>query len=87
MPPWKMLIISLFVLGALSGCNCENQVAVEEVPACEDVMGDKGFPENEDACDACCIAEGFDMGSPFGTVSEAENQYCNCGNKGTCDEE
>ncbi len=82
----NITFIGLFLAGVASGCNCENQVAVEEVATCEDVMGDLEFPANEHACDKCCIAEGFEMGAPFGIVNAAENQYCDCGDRGTCEE-
>ena len=83
-------LINIFFCSALSamvmGCNCENQVASEEVAACEDVMDGLAFPDNEEACDACCIDQGFEIGAPFGHVNEAENASCDCGNVGTCDE-
>ena len=79
-------LISALFAALLIGCDCENQVAAEEVAACEDVMDGMAFPENEDACDVCCIAEGYETGAPFGTVSEAKNPICNCGDVGTCDE-
>ena len=71
----------------ISSCNCENRVAVQEVDACYDVMDGLGYPQNEQACDQCCMSEGYDMGSPSGAMQEAVNQFCDCGNLGTCDEE
>ena len=79
-------VSTAFFTTFLTSCNCENQLAVEEVAACENVMDGMAFPENEEACDSCCIAEGFEQGAPFGTVSEASNQKCDCGDVGTCDD-
>jgi len=73
-------------MALVSSCNCENMVEAEDVDACKDAMSGLEFPENEEACDQCCVAEGYDVGAPFGHVTGAVNASCDCGYVGTCDE-
>ena len=80
------VVLGFAALAFLTSCNCENLVESEEVAACADSMSGLEFPENQEACDACCIGEGYDIGAPFGHVTGAVNASCDCGMVGTCDE-
>ena len=75
--PWALLGCALF----LGGCNCENQVDGEEIEAC--VHSAEEANDVFDACDNCCIAEGYEVG--LLSITEGADR-CACGDVGTCDE-
>ena len=84
----KAILISLVLAGLLSGCGCsENHVETEEVPECVDSMDGLEWPESDDACRACCQNAGYDEGMTFGTVQNATNASCECGDHMVCDDQ
>ena len=78
----------LVLVGLISSCGCsEDKVESEEIPECEDSMEGLDWPDSDEACQQCCEGVGYEEGMPFGTVANAINARCECGNHMVCDNE